>query len=150
MILGEVTPDGEAVIRLTVAGPSGAREDIEAVVDTGFTESLSLPRAVIARLALPPRGSADFLLADGTVVPLRAFRADVLWHGEVTGVFVAEADSAPLVGMALLRGSRLTVDCSMAVPSPLRASDDRRQRLPGPRPRGVGSLAGSVPLKGGR
>lgn len=41
MILGTVNPDRrEAYIRLFVHSPSGAIQEIEAVVDTGYTEEL--------------------------------------------------------------------------------------------------------------
>ena len=39
MIEGVVNADYEAVIPLTVQGPAGQAQDIEAVIDTGFTGS---------------------------------------------------------------------------------------------------------------
>ena len=53
MISGTVTEDHEAVVRLAVFGKAGQREPIEAVVDTGFTGWLSLPRSLINDLELP-------------------------------------------------------------------------------------------------
>jgi len=43
MISGVVTGDRQAVIRLTVRGPTGQEQEIEAVIDTGFDGCLSLP-----------------------------------------------------------------------------------------------------------
>jgi predicted aspartyl protease len=37
MITGVVNVNREAVIRLAVAGPSGQQQEIEAIIDTGFT-----------------------------------------------------------------------------------------------------------------
>jgi predicted aspartyl protease len=43
MISGIVTADREAIVRLHLRGTSGLGVDVEAVLDTGFTEYLSLP-----------------------------------------------------------------------------------------------------------
>ena len=53
MIQGAVNDAYEAVISLTVQGPSGQATEVEAVIDTGFTGFLSLPSALVAG-ALPP------------------------------------------------------------------------------------------------
>jgi len=37
---GRVNARLEAKLRLTIVGPSGVRQDIDAVIDTGFTGSL--------------------------------------------------------------------------------------------------------------
>ncbi len=42
----------EAVIRLAVQGPSGQARDIEAVIDTGYSGTLTLPSSMVAELAL--------------------------------------------------------------------------------------------------
>ncbi len=49
------------------------------------------------------------MLADGTFVRLRLFQAEVNWHNGPLGVNVLEADGTALKGMALLRGSRVTL-----------------------------------------
>ena len=51
MISGVVKAD-EARIRLKVKGPRGKAQEIEAVIDTGYTGSLTLPPDMIASLAL--------------------------------------------------------------------------------------------------
>ena len=43
MIQGAVNAAYEAVIPLTVQGPAGQTQDIEAVIDTGFSGFLTLP-----------------------------------------------------------------------------------------------------------
>ena len=44
MITGVVNADHEATIQLVIQGDHGQQETIEAVIDTGFTGSLTLPR----------------------------------------------------------------------------------------------------------
>ncbi len=56
MIVGKVK-GAEARIRLRVIGLRGREREIEAVIDTGYTAALTLPREVITTLALPWRGS---------------------------------------------------------------------------------------------
>ena len=46
MIRGNVRND-EARIRLKVRGPGGKQREIAAVIDTGYTGSLSLPPAIL-------------------------------------------------------------------------------------------------------
>jgi predicted aspartyl protease len=65
MITGTVNPLQEARIPLTVRGPGGHEEDIEAVIDTGFTGWLTLPPALIAAMGLTWRGRDSAILADG-------------------------------------------------------------------------------------
>jgi predicted aspartyl protease len=60
VITGTVNARREGTIRLPVQGTDGRQQTIEAVVDTGFSGSLTLPPAVIAGLGLlwRTRGSA--------------------------------------------------------------------------------------------
>jgi clan AA aspartic protease len=106
MITGVVESD-EARIHLKINGPRGRQEEIEAVIDTGFTAALSLPPAVIAALGLTWRTFDRGLLADGSEVLFDVYEAVVAWDGEARRVLVDEADTDPLVGMALLRGFEL-------------------------------------------
>ncbi len=53
MMTGVVNANREATIRLVVIGPSGQQQEIEAIIDTGFTGFLTLPAVLIAALGLP-------------------------------------------------------------------------------------------------
>lgn len=110
MIIGYVTPDQLAVIRFQAQGQTGFTEEIEAIVDTGFSGFLTLPLAIIARLNLAFRGLAQVTLADGADVQLNIYRIDVLWHGAWRSFEVLEASSGPLVGMALLHGYKVEIE----------------------------------------
>jgi len=104
MIVGAVNNFREAVIRLLVHGPGGQNQQIEAVVDTGFNGSLSLPAALIALLGLPFRRRGRAVLADGSGIIFDIYEATVMWDGQPRRVAVDEADTDPLVGMGLLYG----------------------------------------------
>jgi len=103
MIVG-IVRGREALIRLTVRGFRGRQQEIEAVVDSGYTGWLTLPSAIIAALNLRWRSVGRGILADGSVSAFDVYQAKVVWDGRVRSVFADEFDSTPLVGMALLRG----------------------------------------------
>ena len=84
---------------------------VEAVVDTGFTGHLTLPSTTVEALGLPIIGSAESILADGSLVMEDVCAARVLWHSGERPVRVLVSDATPLLGMALMRGSELRIEC---------------------------------------
>jgi clan AA aspartic protease len=110
---GTVTADGrEAVLGVEILSANGTSSvRFEAVVDTGFTGHLTFPPATVETLGLPIIGSAESILADGSLVMEDVCIARVLWHDEERPVRVLIANATPLLGMALLRGSELRVEC---------------------------------------
>ena len=110
MIEGTVNENYEATIRLTFRGAAREGREIEAIIDTGFTGYLTLPTALIDRLALSWKGRSQALIADGSIHIFDEYIGTVLWNGEARTVEVAAADTTPLVGMGLLRGHGLKVD----------------------------------------
>ena len=110
MIEGVVNAAFEAVIPLTVQGPAGQTQDIEAVVDTGFTGFLSLPSGVVVDLGLPFINASQATLADGSEATLNVYRAMVLWDGEPRHIRAYAADAIPLAGMRLLDRHNLSID----------------------------------------
>jgi clan AA aspartic protease len=106
MITGVVKSD-EAFIRLKVMSSRGRGQEVEAVIDTGFTASLSLPPALVAALGLRWQSFDRGILADGSECLFDVYEAKVVWDGKERRVLVDEADTDPLVGMALLRGYEL-------------------------------------------
>jgi clan AA aspartic protease len=106
MIVGKVNSD-EGRIRLTIRGLRGREREIEAVIDTGFTASITLPGSLIDALKLRWQSLERCMLADGTECLFDVYEASVMWDGKVRRVLVDEADTPPLVGMGLLSGYEL-------------------------------------------
>ena len=79
-------------------------------MDTGFTGDLSLPLNAIRRLGLSPLGRRFFTLANGERTSMNAYSGTLLWHERAQEVVVIQSGSAPLLGMGLLWGSRVTFD----------------------------------------
>jgi clan AA aspartic protease len=109
MITGRVR-NLEAIVEFEVAGPSGQRQPVEAVIDTGYNGHLTLPSELVSRLGLPFAGHRRGKLADGSVTILDVHLASIVWHGLERDVLVLQAAGGALVGMALLEGCRLTVE----------------------------------------
>ena len=74
MIEGEVNFNREPMIRLTLIGNEGQQTVIEALVDTGFNGSLTLPQTMITQLNWSSASNAMATLADGSTQQLSTFR----------------------------------------------------------------------------
>ncbi len=106
MITG-VVQSREGRIRLKVRGPRKREQEIEAVIDTGYTASLAVPPALVALLGLRWKSSGRGILADGSECLFDVYVGTVVWDGKERRVLVDEVDTDPLVGMALLNGHEL-------------------------------------------
>ena len=95
---------------LPILGTAGQEIQLEAVIDTGFTDYLTLPPALISSLQLPFRESAEFVLAGGSAVSFATYAATVLWDGQEKNILVLASEGGPLIGMSLLYGYRIILD----------------------------------------
>jgi clan AA aspartic protease len=109
MISGTVE-QREPRIRVKIAGRRGHYEEIDAVVDTGYTGFLTLPAALTAELDLPWKTYTQAIMADGRISSFRVFNAAIIWDGRVRQVPVSKVDAMPLVGMELMTGYELKVE----------------------------------------
>ena len=110
MIEGVVNAAYEAVIRLSLRGPSGQTREIDAVIDTGFNGFLTLPPALVAELGLPLLSHGRATLANGSEIAFDVWEVTALWDGVAMSVEADEADTTPLVGMLLLDNHILYVE----------------------------------------
>jgi clan AA aspartic protease len=104
MISGEVNAFREAILPLRVRGSLGDEAQVEAVLDTGFTEYLTLPSDLVAGLGLVYQDTSQMILADGTLRSMYVFEGRVVWDDLERPVLVHEVEGSPLVGMSLLYG----------------------------------------------
>lgn len=109
MITGSVNSFHEAIIRLSLQAAGGQLRDVEVVLDTGFSGSLTLPPSLIAALGLPFRSRGSAILADGSAAHFDIHAATVVWDGVPRNVLVEAADTDPLVGMSLLYGHTILI-----------------------------------------
>ena len=110
MILGTVNGSYEAVITITVRGPSGRTRQLEAVIDTGFNGFVSLPPSLVTELGLPFLTNESAMLADGSMARFSVHEATTLWDNQPRRVYAHVSDATPLVGMRMLDGDTLYVE----------------------------------------
>ena len=84
---------------------------IEFVVDTGFVGFLTLPVVAVAAMGLPFEYDTPANLADDSEVQLPVHGATILWDGTLRRVRVLAMGKRPLLGMSLLHGSALSIEC---------------------------------------
>lgn len=109
-VTGTVSAGLEALVRLRLRTPAGAETEIDAVVDTGYTGSLTLPDAVVTALGPTRHSGGRAVLADGTSRRYDSYEVEVDWCGAWRSVVASGIGDEALVGMGLLSGHRLTVD----------------------------------------
>lgn len=109
MIRGSVNARLEAVIQLRVRGPTGAEFDCDAVIDTGFTSSLTLPSTAVTALGLVRHSGGSVVLGDGSIRSFDMYAAEVEWDGTWRPVLVSAVGDEVLVGMRLLARHELRV-----------------------------------------
>jgi clan AA aspartic protease len=110
MIGGVVNRRREAMVRLRVRGPGGIEADVDAIVDTGFTASLTLPAATVAGLGLIRQSGSSAVMADGSVRHCDVCAAEVAWDGVWRALLVSAVGNEPLLGMRLLAAHKLMIE----------------------------------------
>ena len=110
MIVGTVNSHREAVVRLVVHGEEVIAKEIEVVIDTGFSGWLSLPPSLIAQLELAYRRRGLATLADGSEILYSIYEGTVEWQETIRRIPIDEAETDPLIGMALLQGYELNIE----------------------------------------
>jgi predicted aspartyl protease len=109
MIVGTMNLDRQPVVRLSARGADGRDHEIEAVVDTGFNGSLTLPISTIVTLGLAWRSRGQARLADGSLQDFDIYAGSVLWDGRLRCILIEAAEMDPLMGMSLLYGHDLHI-----------------------------------------
>ncbi len=110
MMYGVVNLRREATLPVVVGNANRQQQLVDTVIDTGFTGFLSLPASIIATLDLPWSASDIVTLGDGSETLFDLYTATVIWAGQYREIYVAEAETEPLLGMSLLYSYRLQVD----------------------------------------
>lgn len=110
MITGVVNASLDAMVRVTVRDANRNTHDIDALVDTGFNGSLTLPIQLIEALRLQWCTRATITLANGTEDEVDVYAATVVWNGVPRRILVEATDTEALLGMRLLLRHSLRID----------------------------------------
>lgn len=104
-----VSEDRHALVTLEIVDTESRPCPVEVVLDTGFTGYLTLPPETVRQLGLSSVGLRTLELGSGDLTECEAYLATVSMQGALTDVLVLSSDGAPMVGMSLLRGSRIAL-----------------------------------------
>ncbi|NJP10960.1 MAG: clan AA aspartic protease [Leptolyngbyaceae cyanobacterium RU_5_1] len=105
MMLGVVNSICEATLRVVVGDPTNSqRQVVDAVIDTGFSGTLTLPLNIITSLGLVWKGRDRSTLGDGSTCVFDVYIAMIIWNGEFRTIDVNASETVPLIGMRLLYG----------------------------------------------
>ena len=100
----------EAVVTLSLQGPEGQPQDIDAVMDTGYSGFLTLPTTLVTELRLPFAYIGRAFLANDDEVSFDVHDVTVLWDGQPRHIKADATGSTPLVGMLLLDRHSLNIE----------------------------------------
>ena len=95
---------------LSLQGPEGQAQEIEAVIDNGHSGFLTLPTALVRELVLPFAYIGRAYLANDDEVTFDVHDFAVLRDGKPRHIKANATGSTPLVGMLLLDKHRLNID----------------------------------------
>lgn len=109
MIRGRVNASLEARVLLRVCGAGGAEWVVDALIDTGFTSSLTLPSSSVEAMQLEWQSHGGAVLADGSVRRFDVYVAEVEWGVGWRPVLVSAVGDEVLLGMRMLAGMALRV-----------------------------------------
>jgi len=105
-----MSPDREPLVSVDIIGLRGDGITVEAIVDTGFSDYLTLPKWIVTEMQLPYIETLYGGLADGSSAPMDIHAATVDWGGQRRNIPVHVSSCTPLLGIGLLYGHRLTLD----------------------------------------
>ncbi len=115
---------GTTYVDVTIRNPAEPRRSWTGkfVVDTGAFDSL-VPRQRLEAIGLKPRGSRDYVLADGKQLTLEATVAEIEFEGVIVGGTIAYGPEGtePLLGVTALESGGFEID----------PRNERLKRLPG-------------------
>lgn len=104
-------------INLSVRDSSGRFHTFGANVDTGDNGKLSFPASLVDKLGLRLSGTCQRYF-DGGLVDVPCGEVEIVWQGRQLPVrFIQKLDAdRPIIGMALFRGHRITIDVDFGGP----------------------------------
>jgi clan AA aspartic protease len=108
MMQGRVNQRCEATLSIAVKN-NETTQMVDAVIDTGFSGFLTLPSETIAALGFSWEGRDVATLGDGTFCTFEVYIGLVIWDGQYREIYINESETAPLIGMQLLRGYDLRI-----------------------------------------
>ena len=109
MTTGHIDQHGRPVIPVDLFDLQGRLHRVEAMIDTGFDDFLTLPAHLVQRMGLVWASGIPMQVATSEWVQFDAYAAAVFWLGNRLPIRVLQTQPEILVGTRLLWESELTV-----------------------------------------
>ena len=109
MIRGSLSERLEPLVTVEISNGDGQHHPFEALLDTGFSECLTLPPDAVSRLGLKHARYTSMVLADGQEIQASIHMGAVKWFERAREIEIIAADSPPLLGMSLLANCKITI-----------------------------------------
>ena len=109
MIRGVLNDRLEPIFAVEISNGDGAFQPVDALLDTGFSESLTLPPDEVARLGLKYVSRVQLNLAGDQEIEGAVYAGFVKWFDQEREINVIAAEGQPLLGMTLLAGCKITI-----------------------------------------
>lgn len=110
MMSGYVNDSREAILQIALVGDGKRLKSVRAIIDTGFTGDLTVPKSVIDELGFTMRGFQEVILADGSRQYFEMCVGSIIWNGQMRQVEINAAETDSLVGMGLLEDYKLEIE----------------------------------------
>ncbi len=98
------------MLRFEIERLGGDSVPVAALIDTGFTEWLTLPPDAIEQLGLRRVDHASLTFGNSGTEEVDIYEGRVYWCGFWRPIRVHELPGVPTIGMELLRGHRIEFD----------------------------------------
>ena len=109
MIRGVINDRLELTVGIEISNGDGSFEPVKAVLDTGFSDDLTLPQEQVARLGLKYVSHTPVTLAGNHEIRVPQHDGYVNWFGQVRRINVLAMEGQPLLGMTLLKDCKITI-----------------------------------------
>jgi clan AA aspartic protease len=113
MMIGRVNANRGVIIQVAIVGSNKRLSSVRAVIDTGFTRDLTLPKSSIDQLGFAIRGVQEIILGDGSFQDFEMYDGAVIWNGQMRRVEVNAAETDSLIGMGLLEDCKLEIEARL-------------------------------------
>jgi clan AA aspartic protease len=110
MTRGAVNDNDEATVPLMLRGSEGTWTRVVAIIDTGFSGSLTIPFSLASDLALAHCGESSVFMADGSMRFFSIYAVDIEWEGSTLTVLAPALSEECLIGMRFLTGHELMIE----------------------------------------
>jgi clan AA aspartic protease len=110
-VRGAVNDRLQLTVTVVLRAHLGLYQNVECMVDTGYSGTIALPLSLIRSLNLQARAAkTQTVLADGTIFRTDTYERRIVWGGIERAVRVIAAGEMPLIGMGLLYGCLLSIE----------------------------------------